>query len=122
MSDRKTEEGPASEEVACKLKPALRRIRGAVALITSCCRGNVDVPAGPAASAVIPTPMAVMVNRSASAHTIIERCGRFCINLLGTAQTALGRLFSNGAMRDQRFASDEWRRFSDDAGKAFKQG
>ena len=52
--------------------------------------------------------MLVAINRQASAHASIERAGRYCINLLGTSQTALVSLFSSSAMRDQRFASDAW--------------
>ena len=53
--------------------------------------------------------MLVAVNRSASTHSAIERAGRFCVNLLGTHQTALVDLFSSGERRDQRFQSDAWR-------------
>ncbi len=101
-----------SGEVAAGLKAAMRRMPGAVALITTCDPAD-DKPAGLVASAVIPVSMEppsmlVAVNRSASAHASLERAGRYCVNLLGTTQTALVSLFSNGSMRDQRFASDEW--------------
>lgn len=99
-------------DVATALKAAMRRMPGAVALITTHDPAT-DAPAGLAASAVIPVSMEppsmlVSVNRSASAHSAIERAGRYCINLLGTEQTALVGLFSNSAMRAERFTGNEW--------------
>jgi flavin reductase (DIM6/NTAB) family NADH-FMN oxidoreductase RutF len=99
-------------DIASGLKAAMRRMPGAVALITTWDPGE-DKPAGLAASAVIPVSMdppsmLVAVNRSASAHAAIERAGRYCVNLLGTTQTALVGLFSSSEMRDRRFASEDW--------------
>jgi len=105
-------DGMSAETIAAGLKAAMHRMPGAVALITTCDPQN-GQPAGLAASAIIsvsmePPSMLVSVNRNASAHAAIERAGRFCVNLLGTTQTALVGLFSNSAMRDQRFASGDW--------------
>jgi flavin reductase (DIM6/NTAB) family NADH-FMN oxidoreductase RutF len=99
-------------DIASGLKAAMRRMPGAVALITTRDPAD-DKPAGLAASAVIPVSMEppsmlVAVNRNASAHAAIERAGRYCVNLLGTTQTALVGLFSSSDMRDQRFASEDW--------------
>jgi flavin reductase (DIM6/NTAB) family NADH-FMN oxidoreductase RutF len=99
-------------DIAAGLKKALRRMPGAVALITTR-DPKTDQQSGLAASAVIPVSMEppsmlVAVNRSASAHSAIERAGRFCINLLTTDQTGLVGLFSSGDKREHRFASDEW--------------
>jgi flavin reductase (DIM6/NTAB) family NADH-FMN oxidoreductase RutF len=110
MSDTRFAETAA--ELSAGLKSAMRRMPGAVALITTRDPAN-DHPAGLAASAVIPVSMEppsmlIAINTSASAHSAIERAGRYCVNLLGTTQTALVGLFSNSAMREQRFASDEW--------------
>ena len=107
-----TQDPQSAEEIADGLKAAMRRMPGAVALITTTDPDG-DRPAGLAASAVIPVSMAppsmlVAVNRSASAHAAIERARRYCVNLLDTSQTALVGLFSSGAMRDQRFASEAW--------------
>lgn len=98
--------------IATALKAAMRRMPGAVALITTHDPVS-DRPAGLAASAVIPVSMdppsmLIAVNRTASAHVAIERAGRYCVNLLGTSQTALVGVFSNSEMRDQRFASEDW--------------
>jgi flavin reductase (DIM6/NTAB) family NADH-FMN oxidoreductase RutF len=103
----------APMRVANGLKAAMRQMPATVALITTC-DPNGDRAAGLAASAVIPVSMEppsmlVAVNRSASAHSAIERARRFCVNLLGTHQTALVGLFSSSRHRDQRFGSDAWR-------------
>jgi flavin reductase (DIM6/NTAB) family NADH-FMN oxidoreductase RutF len=101
-------------EIAAGLKAAMRRMPGAVALISTI-DPETDQPAGLAASAVIPVSMEppsmlISINRNASAHAAIERAGKFCINLLGTEQTALVGLFSSSDMRDKRFSGSEWLR------------
>lgn len=110
MSDRVFAE--SADALSAGLRSAMRRMPGAVALITTHDPAD-DRPAGLAASAVIPVSMdppsmLVAINRAASAHAAIERAGRYCVNLLGTSQTAFVGLFSNSAMRQQRFTSDEW--------------
>ncbi|MDO6413318.1 flavin reductase family protein [Sphingomonas sp. BIUV-7] len=110
MSDTKFAETAAA--LSAGLKSAMRRMPGAVALITTRDPAN-DQPAGLAASAVIPVSMdppsmLIAINTSASAHAAIERAGRYCVNLLGTTHTDLVGLFSNSALRDHRFASGEW--------------
>ncbi len=110
MSDTATADTAA--ELSAGLRTAMRRMPGAVALITTRDPAT-DHPAGLAASAVIPVSMdppsmLIAINTGASAHSAIERAGRYCVNLLGTTQTALVGLFSNSAMRDQRFASADW--------------
>ena len=99
-------------DLVMQLKAALRGMPGPVALITTrdIATGK---PAGLAASAVIPVSMAppsmlVCVNRSASAHAVIEVTGRFCINLVGTSQTALVRAFSSSEQRGERFVTGQW--------------
>lgn len=99
-------------DLASGLKSAMRRMPSSVALITTRDPDS-GVPAGLAASAVIPVSMEppsmlVSINRSASAHSVIERSGLFCVNLLGVEQTALVGLFSNSDMRDKRFAHEAW--------------
>ena len=98
-------------EHKASLKAAMRRMPGAVSLVTT-----VDpegAPAGLAASAVIPISMdppsmLISINSSASAHGPISRAGRFCINLLATDQTDLVGPFADSARRDERFAGEDW--------------
>lgn len=99
-------------DLANGLKTAMRRMPSSVALITTR-DPKTGEPAGLAASAVIPVSMEppsmlVSINKNASAHAAIEASGQFCVNLLGTEQTALVGLFSNSGMRDQRFAHESW--------------
>lgn len=98
--------------VADRLKAAMRRMPGPVALVTTAAPDGSGY-AGLAASAVIPVSMdppsmLVAVNRNASAHRTIEQAGRFCINLLSTGETELVRIFSSPTRRAERFAEGEW--------------
>ncbi len=114
MAETMASDATETAHISAGLKAALRRMPGAIALITTL-DPSTDRPAGLAASAVIPVSMdppsmLISINRSASAHSAIERAGKFCVNLLGTEQTALVGLFSSSEMRDQRFAGSEWLR------------
>lgn len=98
--------------IAAQLKLAMRRLPGPVSLITTCEPDGLH-PAGMVASAVIPVSMEppsmlVAVNQSTTTHAVISRSQRFCINLLGTAQSGFVGLFSNHAMRDRRFEGPAW--------------
>lgn len=117
MSQADAQTRADAAEIAAGLKAAMRRMPSTVALITTRDPDS-GAPAGLAASAVIPVSMEppsmlISVNRSASAHAVIERAGRFCVNLLGTEQTALVGLFSDSNMREQRFAGAEWSKDGD---------
>jgi flavin reductase (DIM6/NTAB) family NADH-FMN oxidoreductase RutF len=99
-------------DLAMRLKAVLRGMPGPVALITTRDMPT-GQPAGLAASAIVPVSMEppsmlVCVNRQASAHATIEASGRFCINLIGTRQTALAHAFSSSGLRDQRFNAEDW--------------
>ncbi|ACB33125.1 flavin reductase domain protein FMN-binding [Leptothrix cholodnii SP-6] len=107
---------PALEErqlsLSANLKEAMRRLASSVAIITS--RDQDGQPHGMAASAVIPVSMdppsmLVAVNRDAGLHPVLQRSGRYCINLLADDQHLLLKPFSQTALRDQRFRSDDWR-------------
>lgn len=94
------------------LKSAMRRMPAPIALITAGDRLTGE-PAGLAASAVIPVAMdppsmLISVNRSASAHAVIEREQQFCVNLLCCAHTGLVAPFSRSDLRTERFADAGW--------------
>ncbi|MDN3644670.1 flavin reductase family protein [Pontixanthobacter aestiaquae] len=104
--------GGAPVELATRLRQAMRRLPGPVSIVATHDK-ETDKPAGMAASAVIPVAMdppsmLIAVNRGSRCHSAIEGQGRFCINLLGTDQTALVEPFSNFAKRDERFGMAEW--------------
>jgi flavin reductase (DIM6/NTAB) family NADH-FMN oxidoreductase RutF len=99
-------------QVAGRLKAAMRRLPGPVALVTTADPDGGGY-AGLAASSVIPVSMdppsmLVAVNRNASAHDTIERAGRFCLNLLCNSQAELVGLFSSSARRAERFDGERW--------------
>ena len=107
---------PAVEDerlsLCADLKAAMRRLASSVSIVTS--RDEQGQPHGMAASAVIPVSMdppsmLVAVNRDAGLHPVLQRSGRYCINLLADAQHTLLAPFSQTALREQRFRSDEWR-------------
>ena len=100
------------EELASRLRVAMRRLPGPVSIVATHDK-DLGSPAGMAASAVIPVSMdppsmLIAVNREARCHSAIEAEGRFCINLLGTDQTALVEPFSNFSKRAERFNVAEW--------------
>lgn len=99
-------------DLVTPLKGALRRMLGTVALITTR-DPETGMPAGMAATAVIPVSMEppsmlISINRKASAHSVIERSGLFCINILGAKHSDLVGLFSNSEKREERFARSMW--------------
>lgn len=94
------------------LKAAMRRMPGAISLVTTI---DLDrkMPAGLAASAVIPVSMdppsmLISINSAASACGPIARSGRYCINLLAADQAGLVAPFSDSTRRDERFSADDW--------------
>ncbi|MGR4890728.1 flavin reductase family protein [Sphingopyxis sp. LARHCG72] len=95
-----------------ELKAAMRRMPGAVSLVTAF-HPSTNEPMGLAASAVIPASMApptmlVAINREASAHTAIALSRRFCVNLLQISHCDLVTLFSTPGSRSKRFEGDNW--------------
>lgn len=94
------------------LKAAMRRMPGAVSLITTIDPAE-GAPAGLAASAVIPISMdppsmLISINSGASAYGPISRAGRFCINLLAADQAELVGPFADSARRSERFSAQDW--------------
>jgi flavin reductase (DIM6/NTAB) family NADH-FMN oxidoreductase RutF len=100
------------QNLSADLKEAMRRLASSVAIVTS--RDPDGQPHGMAASAVIPVSMdppsmLVAVNRDAGLHPVLQRSRRYCINLLADDQHPLLKPFSQTALREQRFRSDDWR-------------
>lgn len=92
-------------------REAMRRLAASVMIVTS--RDEDGQPHGMVASSVIsvsmePASMLVAVNRSAGLYPVLMRSRRFCINLLGDHQHHLLAPFSQSALREQRFQSDDW--------------
>lgn len=99
-------------EVGAGFREAMRRLAASVTIITS--RDLDGAPHGMVASSVIsvsmdPPSMLIAVNRDAGLYPVLQRSGRFCINLLSHDQNELLKPFSTSALREQRFQSDHWR-------------
>lgn len=99
-------------EVGAGFREAMRRLAASVTIITS--RDLDGTPHGMVASSVIsvsmdPPSMLIAVNRNAGLYPVLQRSGRFCINLLSHDQNELLKPFSTSALREQRFQSDHWR-------------
>jgi len=111
--DRRSDQ--PGNDVACfaaDLRAAMRRMPGAVSIVTTRHPGSRE-PMGLAASAIIPVAMdppsmLVSINRSASAHPAIVLAGQFCVNLLHVEQRDLVETFGSSALRDRRFESALW--------------
>ncbi len=56
-----------------------------------------------------PPSVLVAVNQNAGLHPVLMATDKLCINFLARSQLNLLDPFSRTEMRDQRFASDEWR-------------
>lgn len=98
-------------ELESSFRSAMRRVAATVALVTT--RDAQGCPHGVAASSVIPVSMdppsmLVAVNRGASIHLPLSAVRRFCVNVLGSGQHELLARFSQSALRDQRFAGNDW--------------
>lgn len=116
--ERATEIAP---DVSIDFREAMRRLAASVTIITS--RDLDGTPHGMVASSVIsvsmdPPSMLIAVNRNAGLYPVLQRSGKFCINLLSHDQNELLKPFSTSNLREQRFQSDHWRdAWASDAGR-----
>lgn len=102
---------PPGDDMPTTFRESMRRLAASVMIITS--RDEAGRPHGMVASSVIPVSMAppsmlVAVNRDASLHPVLLGSRRFCVNLLAEHQHHLLTPFSQSALREQRFRSDDW--------------
>lgn len=102
----------AQEEVdlARLYKSGMRRLASGVSLITS---SHNDIKAGLVATAVSsvaadPPTLLICVNKSASAHNVIESSSSFAVNLLATSDEEMVAAFSDPARRAERFRTGSW--------------
>ena len=104
-------------------KLLMRQQASTVAIITT---GGADAgPGGLTATAVMsltatPASVAVCVNKSASAHDLIIETGKFGVNFLGADQVEASNVFSNNALKDERFEHVDW--FVSESGVALLRG
>ncbi len=95
----------------------MRRLASGVTLITGAQAG---VRVGLIATAVSsvstsPPTLLICVNRSASAHDVIDQTGGFAVNLLSAADLHLVDTFSKSALREERFKAGVWTKLSSGA-------
>ena len=93
-----------------QFRAGMRRLAGAVTLITTSCRGEKQ---GLTASAVCsltadPPLLLVCINKSASAHDPISESNFFAVNVLAADQMGMAQVFSDTAKTAERFKSGEW--------------
>ena len=98
---------------ASDFKNGMRRLSGAVSIITTL---NEGVPSGMTATAVCsltadPPMLLVCVNKVATSHGPIKRSGRFTVNVLSADDIVVAQRFCVGDM-DARFRVGEWARLS----------
>ena len=89
----------------------MRHLTAAVTLVTSEFQ---EIKAGLTATAVCsvtaePPSVLACVNRTTSAHEIIEKSGAFCVNVLSRSQVNLSDIFGWGdAKQSERFKHGSW--------------
>lgn len=91
-------------------KSGMRKFASGVALITSAAAGHRAGLVATAISSVSTAPptLLVCINRSASAHEVIDRSEVYAVNLLAAADLDLVDVFSKSARRAERFTSGDW--------------
>jgi len=94
-----------------QFRMAMRRLVATVTIITA---GDAQGRAGMVATAVMsmsaePPSLAVGVNRGSGVWPIIQKTGRFSVNLLSSNHKGLVSTFSGKLHGEERFALGEWR-------------
>ncbi len=92
-------------------RSALRQIPAAVAIISSAHQGQRRGLTATAVCSVSASPpqLLVCVNRQTLAHDVIRAAGRFGVNYLSSAQTAIAQAFAAPTNDPEaRFATGEW--------------
>lgn len=97
-------------------RAAMRRLPAGVSILSTM---NGSEPVGMTVTSASslsadPPSLLVCVNRSGSMHAAITEASHFAINILGRDHVDVARKFSDPAMREERFASEDWK--TDDAG------
>ena len=103
--------GLASKCGADQFKAGMRKFASGVTLITSARATEQAGLVATAVSSVSTTPptLLICVNRSASAHDVIDGSGSFAVNLLSASDLPLVDVFSKSSMREERFKTGDWR-------------
>lgn len=92
-------------------RAAMRRLPAGVSILTT---KNGAEPVGMTVTSASslsadPPSLLVCVNRSGSMHAAITAASHFAVNILAREHVDVARKFSDPAMREQRFASEDWK-------------
>lgn len=90
---------------------AMRRLAATVTILSAVREGTRFGMTATAVTSVSMEPPALLccVNQQAELHGSIVVGSGLCVNILHSSQTDLSRIFSGGAVGEQRFASGDWR-------------
>ena len=99
---------------AAEFKLGMRKLAGAVSIITS---SNAGRPCGMTATAVCsatadPPTVLVCINQITTTHQAIAQAGVFCVNVLRHEDQDLSTLFSGAQKGEGRFRAEQWTRFA----------
>jgi flavin reductase (DIM6/NTAB) family NADH-FMN oxidoreductase RutF len=101
-------------------KNGMRRLAGAVCILTLNRNGNWAGLTATAVSSISAEPPRLMVciNRNVYAHEFVEPGGPLCVNVLDTGQLEEAKRFAgmvSGVKGEDRFAAGPWHQSGDDA-------
>ncbi|MFK0334326.1 flavin reductase family protein [Rhizobium sp. NPDC090275] len=99
-----------SAELVDHFKLGMRRLAAGVSLITTASGGNRAGLIATAVSSVSTEPptLLICVNESASAHSVIQESGAFCVNVLPVGCLDIAGQFSSTARKGERFQDGDW--------------
>lgn len=98
------------EEVTERFKAGMRQFPSGLTLLTSehnGVKGGLIASAFSSVSMEPPTLLAC-VNKSASAHNVIDDSNRICVNILSVDDMNIVDCFSNSLKRSERFITGDW--------------
>lgn len=107
----------SNQELGQEFRQAMRQMAGGVCVITA---GDGQERTGLTATSVVsvsmdPPELLISVNRSSSSWPVLEKAGRFGINVLSSNQQHVAENFAGrGGLRGpQRYADDDWLQTAD---------
>lgn len=95
-----------------EFRTAMRRLAGAVNIVTAC---HEDRLAGMTATAVCsvsaePPTLLVCINQRTTTHAAVLASGAFCVNILRAEDHAVSVAFGGAVSSQERFSGREWHR------------
>ena len=100
-----------ADAVGGQFRSVMRRLAGGVSIITAGRDGDITGMTVTSLTSLSADPPRLLVNihRRASSFSLIQRDGRFAVNILGSNQREIADRFSNGRLKGkQRFENIAW--------------